>query len=600
MGRISGRSKDLDSGRKREEDHLDYGNLGLPSALREHLKLHPGRFAELRLNLHYALTSRCGESLLVFVVISNFIIIALETDKLARDPDGRIKAMHVVNSMFLGIFLTEIVLRAFTYQRLFFLSGWNVVDAIIVLADAICTLCLPVLPVSSSLGTLRTISLMRLLRSVKIIQVVPKLALIVKGIIASAEVLLWGTGVLLTVLMIFSVFAVQIIHPINKRVATTGLYEDLMCERCPRSFESVFDSAVTFVQTTIAADNWGIVTIPVIEEAPWTLAFFAIVFITIQLVMMNLILSVIVETVQRVSQADRQELLKAKEKEFMRQSRELRNLCQSMDTDASGQLTKEEIVNGYDTNEYFRKLLTVMDIKREDMDIVFTILDKDSSGTILYDEFVDELYQMRTQADHTMLVFLKSNISQVMLSVDEIRRSIRTNHSELCENDCGRRIGSDEILSANSQERLRQEELRLERLRQQMQEELRELHQGITSRQEKFIEHLRDVTQTSPTSRWRSGVADARAAMANSAPAGDVTEQSLAHDGSLVNASLEHGETRRPCKDDDGVAPCWWASNSEHQGNGSADVGAKRMSSGSPKSKWPPTGDANLMPCCRV
>lgn len=83
-------------------------------------------------------------------------------------------------------------------------------------------------------------------------------------------------------------------QPVNLRVAETGVYEG--CERCPRAFETTFSATMTFVQQIVAGDSWGLVTIPIIEEEPWMAFFFGSVFILVQLMVMNVILSMVVES----------------------------------------------------------------------------------------------------------------------------------------------------------------------------------------------------------------------------------------------------------------------------------------------------------------
>lgn len=46
--------------------------------------------------------------------------------------------------------------------------------------------------------------------------------------------------------------------------------------------------------------------------------------------------------------------------------------------DKSGNLTLEELLVGFDSIEYFSNLLKAMDISRDDLKVVFNILDKDA------------------------------------------------------------------------------------------------------------------------------------------------------------------------------------------------------------------------------
>ena len=62
-----------------------------------------------------------------------------------------------------------------------------------------------------------------------------------------------------------------------------------------------------------------------------------------------------------------------------------------MDADESGSLSLEEMLKGYDNIEPFCRLMQVMDIRREDMETIFRVLDSDMSGEVSYFEFCQHL-----------------------------------------------------------------------------------------------------------------------------------------------------------------------------------------------------------------
>lgn len=466
----------------------------------------------MRKRLHVFLKSKVGEALLAVLVGANFIIIIIESDSLhakAQLAEQEWSWIQSANTTFLVIFILELGVRIFTYQKWFFRSGWNWMDLTIILADVGTTILATQVEFSASLSSLRIIGLLRLLRSVKIMQMSPQLALMVKGLLASIEVLIWGCGMLILITMTFGVFAVQIIHPINLRVADTGYYDDVDCERCPRAFQSVLNSVITFSQQIIAGDSWGMVSIPVMEEAPVTGIFFATVFITIQLMLLNLILSVIVDTALRVSQEDKQELLKAKEKNFLQHAKVLKTMCADMDLDGDGNLTKEEILKGYEHNEEFRNLLTLMDVQRDEIEDVFGILDRDESGELNYDEFIKELHRMRSQATQTMLAFIRFNVAQVKSQVGHMQVAVRETRT-YCQ-ELGRPPPQQPAEAIH------------DRFREQLHEELRELQARTSTQHDQLLQNLRDLLQGPVSSRWRFGVVEAMGQQSGRNGAGDIS-----------------------------------------------------------------------------
>merc|ERR1719253_754766 len=112
---------------------------------------------------------------------------------------------------------------------------------------------------------------------------------------------------------------------------------------------------------------------------------------------MNLILAVIIQRAQEAREGD--QALKAQETLFVRDSAKIRlmKLCAIMDEDGSGNLTREELVGAYALDEEFRVMLTSMDIREEELDTIFYILDSDGSGEVSYEEFCDELIKLQTR-----------------------------------------------------------------------------------------------------------------------------------------------------------------------------------------------------------
>lgn len=101
-------------------------------------------------------------------------------------------------------------------------------------------------------------------------------------------------------------------------------------------------------------------------------------------------------------------------------------MCKEMDKDGSGSLTLPELLNGYETNQTFEHLLKAMDIRKDDLVAVFSILDDDGSGDVAYKEFVEQLHKMKTDDSHTMLVFIKHYVVDLRNQVFDEMKIIQT------------------------------------------------------------------------------------------------------------------------------------------------------------------------------
>merc|ERR1719436_1590139 len=105
------------------------------------------------------------------------------------------------------------------------------------------------------------------------------------------------------------------------------------CERCARAYESVPQAMLTFVQQLIAGDSWGMVSLPIIEESPGTVVFFVAVFVVVQLMVMNVILSMVVEVSLKAAAKDTRAVIEAQERANVAWAGKLKQICQDMDVD---------------------------------------------------------------------------------------------------------------------------------------------------------------------------------------------------------------------------------------------------------------------------
>jgi len=201
------------------------------------------------------------------------------------------------------------------------------------------------------------------------------------------------------------------------RIAETGYYRD--CERCQRAFSSVFAANLTLLQQIIAGDSWGMVSLPIIEDAPWTVVFFFAVLITVNVGLLNLILTVIVDVANRSREADDLRKVQEKSYEFMETKKQLLTIFQELDVDASGQLSIDEMLHGFRTNPRFSTIMASLDIAADDMNIIFNMLDEDGSGLISYSEFLEQIYKIKFQDNHTMLIFLRAFLQDVQRKVSK-------------------------------------------------------------------------------------------------------------------------------------------------------------------------------------
>lgn len=202
------------------------------------------------------------------VILFNAIILGLETSGTAMAAVGPL--LVTLDAICLGIFVAELALKLFAHGRAFFRDGWNVFDFVIVGVSLI--------PASQGLSVLRA---MRILRLLRVLSVTPSLRRVVEGLMNALP----GMG---------SVFLLMgIIFYIGAVMATK-----LFGTAFPEWFGTIGRSGYSLFQImTLESWSMGIVR-PVMQVYPYAWAFFVPFILVTTFAVVNLVVGLIVNSMQ--------------------------------------------------------------------------------------------------------------------------------------------------------------------------------------------------------------------------------------------------------------------------------------------------------------
>ena len=353
-------------------------------------------WSSLRIKTAKLVFSQGFETTMGVIIVSNLILIMIEADRDAMCYPEFVNRLDecihrsdsspwisVLNFLLLLIYSGECLTRFFVERSHYWCNSWNMIDLVTVLAGWFSFALASVV----NLSVLRLSRLVRVVRAVRVFISVPEFYLLMTGLYSSIKAILFGSMMLLSVLLFFAVLAVEMIHPANSILDSFPE----SCDRCPRAFASVSSASITFFQQIVAGDSWGTISVPLLEAKPWTGIILFLVFVTVSLGLMNLILAVIVERASEARDNDHDQKVKKKQEERSKSMFDLAKVCATMDKNNNGLVSLEEMRNGYDQLESFRKLMQQMDIRRDEMETIFKVLDDDNSGEVSYLEFCQNI-----------------------------------------------------------------------------------------------------------------------------------------------------------------------------------------------------------------
>ena len=208
------------------------------------------------------------------VIGVNAVVLGLETSDEAMAAAG--SALIAIDRICLAIFTIEIALKLVAHGGRFFRSGWNVFDFVIV--------GIALVPASEGLSVLRALRILRVLR---VISVAPRLRRVVEGFVRAIP----GMGsVFLLMTLVFYIGAVM----------ATKLFGDTF----PQWFGTLGDSAYSLFQImTLESWSMGIVR-PVMEVYPYAWAFFVPFILVTTFAVVNLLVGLIVNSMQDAHQEE--------------------------------------------------------------------------------------------------------------------------------------------------------------------------------------------------------------------------------------------------------------------------------------------------------
>jgi voltage-gated sodium channel len=211
---------------------------------------------------------------IIAVILINAVTLGLETFPEVMSRAGGL--ILTIDRLCLAIFVVEISLRLYAQGLRFFRSGWNVFDFLIV--------GISLLPATGSFSVLRALRILRVLR---VISVTPSLRRVVDGLGRALP----GMGsVFLLIMIIYYIAAVM----------ATKLFGTSF----PDWFGSLGSSAYSLFQImTLESWSMGIVR-PVMEVYPYAWAFFVPFILMTTFAVMNLIVGLIVNSMQEAASED--------------------------------------------------------------------------------------------------------------------------------------------------------------------------------------------------------------------------------------------------------------------------------------------------------
>ena len=274
------------------------------------------------------------------IIFVNMAFIGIETE-MALLGRGTGWATEIERA-FLAMYTFEIVLRVIAGGFGIFKSAWMLLDLFLVCVGLAALIIIPAVQDSATdwweslliVRGLRLLRLARVLRTLRRLQVVWRL---VAGLLSAWDTMISTMGLILLWLYVFGCVAAEIIATDSDLRADP--YTELILQE---NFSSVPRATLTLLQF-VTLDGIAEVYFPLVVKKPVLMIYFLPLLMFLSIALMNLVTAVLVEHALQQSTQEAESAREKKKDELKAALPALLEVFDSLDTDRSGFLTREEI-----------------------------------------------------------------------------------------------------------------------------------------------------------------------------------------------------------------------------------------------------------------
>ena len=301
--------------------------------------------------------NKCMANLFAVIVLVDFLCTCIDVDTRATG-ESTADVIQIIADLCLCLYSIDTVLVLIARGLRILLEPMMLTDVFVLLCGYVETLMqyLGYGDLLSSVAVFRMLRLVRILRVGKVLRRTGgfrELQKLIRMLSTCLKTLFWSFIFCFVMMTVWALLIVELVHPLMEEV-----FED--CLECQRSTSSVMRANVLLFKTVIAGDGWGKVSVPMIEAYPLTAVIFMGSNLTLVFGVMNLIVAVVVDTFAEARQRDVFNLAEEMNNNENIDRERLERIFERIDTDGSGKMTFEELLEGARRDPEFQSRLRVM------------------------------------------------------------------------------------------------------------------------------------------------------------------------------------------------------------------------------------------------
>lgn len=331
------------------------------------------------------------------VILINAATIVIEVDWGPQNPHLPLRerlGWFILESLFILVYLIELMVRMYHQGRKWTESWWNWLDFVVVLTSIVDCWLLTLL-LEGDIKTLRMITFLRMVRLARLVRLVRLLRMcrglyvMVMAFAYAMYSLVWIVFLMLIGLLMSATFTTVAIGQ-NKdlrHLEMRGQTTQELFGTVPRSMYTLFE--------LMTLEDWHDLGRPLVTEKP-ALFFFIFGFIIIfTFGLLNMIVAMVIEkTLAFAKQQDCTAQEQAK-RQLTNDLAQLKTIFLEADESGRGELELESFRNVLQRDNTIKKILQDLDIPTSDAVELFMTLDAECDGRLTVQSFLDGIAKIR-------------------------------------------------------------------------------------------------------------------------------------------------------------------------------------------------------------
>lgn len=369
-------------------------------------------------DLYEVVTHRYFEGAIALAIVTNCVLIGWQ----ASVPENTYAVFfNIVEHCFVALFLGEWILRMVVFGWVWTFEDVNAADTFLVFGTGVIPKWIVEGLMGISLGNVRILTCMRAFRLVRLVRAVRtwpqfrELWVLIQGLVQSIRPLIWTAVIALMILYIFGVAATELIG------RQEAFADD---EHAQELFGNPVRSMFTMFQL-MTMDSWGYTIARPVMEKQWYLCWFFVFFIMIGVfVFWNLITAVIVENAFSIAREDAADMSRQADAQKKQELKQLAELFMEIDTDGTGDLSREEFTVGL-ANPKVRRILDLLEVKTDDAMMLWDVLD-DGDGMLTIKEFTGGIRRMKGEAKAKDIVDIVKKLRYTAMYHEQVKTKVHS------------------------------------------------------------------------------------------------------------------------------------------------------------------------------